>query len=99
MLIFAALNLLLTISIIIKLFIMTELETTEFANLNTKLDALKTGLDTAVAALATAKSDLAAIQATVSDADVVSALQAAEAKVDTANAEIAAALTPPAVTA
>ena len=88
------LNLLLTFFITIKLYKMTAEETAEFTNLNTKLDTLKNGLDTSLAALAQAKSDLAAIQAQTSDADVLAALKAAEDKIDAANAEIATALAP-----
>ena len=84
-----------TLIIYLKLLDMTEAETQEFVNLNTKVDALSTAVASCIMALATTKADLAALQASTSDADVLSALQAAEAKLDASTAKITEALTPP----
>ena len=73
---------------------MTEAETTEFANLNTKLDGLTTAVNSSLSALAETKAALAQLQSTTSDADVIAALQAAEAKLDANVTAINTALTP-----
>jgi hypothetical protein len=73
---------------------MTEAETAEFVTLNSKVDALGTAVTSALAALATVKADLASLQASTSDADVLTALKAAEEKLDASTAAITTALTP-----
>ena len=73
---------------------MTEAETAEFVNLNTKLDGVTTAVNSALSALAETKATLATLQGSTSDADVIAALQAAEAKLDANVAAINTALTP-----
>ena len=102
MIYFAVIIIFALLFIILKLENMTELETQEFVNLNTKVDALGSAVTSALAAFAQSKADLAALQAQVgqsSDADIIAGLKDAEAKLDTSLAAIQTALAPTTPTA